>query len=83
MKQKLAESSDFKIVLHLSIYFSAGMESMISLTCSLVGITVTVTKERYVKMLQKIFPEDSLDNLSEPMFMHRHTIRDGYGVVEE
>ena len=47
----------------------AGIDSMISLTCSLAGMTVTVTKERYVEMLQKIFPEDSPDNSSESVFM--------------
>ena len=34
---------------------------MISLVCSLAGMTFTVTKERYVEMLQKIFCEDSPD----------------------
>ena len=32
-------------------------------------MTVTVTKERYVEMLQKIFPEDSPDISSESVFM--------------
>ena len=32
-------------------------------------MTVAVTKERYVEMLQKIFPEDSPDNSSESVFM--------------
>ena len=38
---------------------------MISLTCSLAGMTVTVPKERCVEMLQKFFPEDSPDIWSE------------------
>ena len=33
------------------------------------GMTVTVTKERYVEMLQKIFPEDSPDISSESVIM--------------
>ena len=32
-------------------------------------MTVTVTKERYVEMLQKIFPEHSPNNSSESVFM--------------
>ena len=44
---------------------SAGIDSMISLTCSMAGMTVTVTKERYVEMLHNIFPEDSPDISSE------------------
>ena len=49
---------------------------MVYLTCSLAGMTVTVTKERYVEMLQKMFPEDFSDVSSESVFMqdeHRHT----------
>ena len=42
----------------------AGTDSIISLTCSLAGMTVTVTNERYVEMFQKIFPEDSPNNNS-------------------
>jgi len=42
---------------------------MISLTCSLAGMTVTVTKVRYVELLQKIFPEDSPNNSSESVCM--------------
>ena len=44
---------------------------MISLTCSLASITVTVTIETYVEMLQKIFPEDSPDiSTSELVSVH-------------
>ena len=111
MKQKPAESRDFKNLLYLSIYFSnnllratiqfrmrrlispmtrcrisAGIDSMISLTCSLAGITATVTEERYVEMLQKIFPEDSPD-ISSVSCVHAGwstgtDIEDGNGVVE-
>ena len=44
---------------------------MISLTFSLASITVTVTIETYVEMLQKILPEDSLDfSTSELVSVH-------------
>ena len=46
---------------------------MISLTYSLAGMTVTVIKERYVKMLQKIFPEYSPNNSSESVLMEDGT----------
>ena len=50
---------------------STRIDSMISLTCSLAGITVTVTIETYVEMLQKIFPEDSPDiSTSELVSVH-------------
>ena len=42
---------------------------MIFLTCSLAGMTVTVTKEGYVEILQKIFSEDSPNNSSESVFI--------------
>ena len=42
---------------------------MISLTCSLAGMIVTVTKERCVEMIHKIFPLDFPDNSSESVFM--------------
>ena len=42
---------------------------MLSLTGSMAGMTVTVTKKRYVKIFNKIFPEDSLDITSESVFM--------------
>ena len=46
----------------------AGIYSMISLTCSLVDLTLTVTKETYVEMFQKIFPEDFTEISSESVF---------------
>ena len=59
---------------------------MISLTFSLAGMTVMVTKERYVEMLQKIILEDSPDILSESCVHAEWStgthIKDGYGEVE-
>ena len=59
---------------------------MISLTCSLAGMTVTVTKIGYVEMLQKIIPEDSPNISSEPRIHAEWStgthIKDGYGEVE-
>ena len=62
---------------------------MISLTCSLAGMTVTVTKETDVEMLQKIIPEESPDISTFERVLCVHAgwsigthIEDGYGVVE-
>ena len=55
-------------------------------TCSLAGMIVTVTKERYVEMLQKIFLEDSPDISSGSCvyagWSTGTNIKDGYGEVE-
>ena len=60
---------------------------MISFTCSLASMTVTVMKERYIEILQKFFLEDSHNNSSESVFMidggPAHTsFDDGNEVVE-
>ena len=106
MKQKLAESWGFKILLHLSIYFSnilllATIEfecdgsilqwraaefqqefirwSLWLIPWHFAGMTVSVTKETDVEMLQKIFPEESPDIstfervLCSCTMDHRHT----------
>ena len=66
---------------------SAGIDMIISWTCSLTGMTVTVTKERCVEIFQIIIPEGSPDISSESCV---HTgwstgtyIEDAYGLVEE
>ena len=104
MKQKVAESWDFKILLHLSIYFSnILLLATIEFECDgsipaefqqelirwslwlapwhSVGMTVMVTKETDVEMLQKNFPEEFPDIstfewvLCSCRMEHRHTHR--------